>query len=175
MIQNKLIFTQGRGVKNRIMTKLITVFFVFSMMPFGVQAQSKADEICGLYYAADPGNGEGSQIRIYKNANGKYEGKVVWMQYPNHPNGEPRRDVKNPDASKRTQTNVGLVLIKDFVYNEKEDQWEGGMIYNPAGGNYYRSYMRLESNGEKLKVRGYLGVSLLGKTVIWTRETEQKK
>ena len=153
-------------------------FLVFSFLlffcGFSAKSQSQADRICGLYYAADPGNGEGSQILIYKTSSGKYEGKVVWMQYPNHPNGEPRRDVKNPDPRKRNQTNVGLVLIKDFVYNEKEDQWQDGTVYNPASGNTYRSYLRLEANGKLLKVRGYLGVSLLGKTVTWTREIEMR-
>ena len=154
-------------------------FFLLSFLFFygglSVQAQSKADSVCGLYYAAEPGNGEGSQILIYKTSGGKYEGKIVWMQYPNHPNGEPRRDVKNPDPEKRDKTNVGLVIVKGFVYNEKEKQWQNGTVYNPGSGHTYRCYMWLESNGNTLKVRGYLGLSLLGKTVTWTRETEQKK
>ena len=154
-------------------------FFLFSFLlflcGFSTQSQSKADRVCGLYYAADPGSGEGSQILIYKTSNGKYEGKIVWMQYPNHPNGEPRRDVKNSDPSKRDQTNVGLVIVKGFVYNEKEDQWQDGTIYNPASGNTYRCYMRLEADENTLKVRGYLGFSLIGKTVTWRRETELKK
>jgi uncharacterized protein (DUF2147 family) len=137
-------------------------------------SQTKADRICGLYYAADPNNGEGSQIQIYKKANGTYEGKVVWMEYPNHPNGEPRRDVKNPDPQKRNQTNVGIVLITGFTYNEAHDEWENGSIYNPLSGKTYRSYMKFEADG-KLKVRGYLGFSLLGKTVIWTREKTLRK
>jgi len=153
----------------------LLIFFLFFWKGFFLQAQSKADNVCGLYYAADPRNGEGSQILIYKTASGKYEGKVVWMQYPNHPNGMPRCDVKNPDPNKRNQTNVGLVIIKGFIYNEKENQWQNGTVYNPASGNIYRSYMWLESDGNVLKVRGYLGFSLLGKTVSWIRETEQKK
>lgn len=149
--------------------------FLFSLGGFSAQAQSKADNVCGLYYAADPKNGEGSQILIYKTANGTYEGKVVWMQYPNHPDGEPRRDVKNPDPNKRNQTNLGLVMIKGLVYNEKENEWQNGRIYNPVTGDTYRSYLRLENNGNSLRVRGYLGFSLLGKTVFWTRETKQRK
>ena len=149
---------------------LLTNLFLIS---FFCQAQSKADRICGYYYAADPDNGEGSQIHIYKTAAGTYEGQVVWMQYPNHPNGEPRRDVKNPDASKRSQTNVGIVLIKGFTYNAKTDEWDNGSVYNPKSGKTYSSFMKLES-GTKLKVRGYLGVSLLGKTVVWTKETTRR-
>ena len=153
-------------------------FLILVLLLFGgyaAKSQSKADSVCGLYYAVEPETGEGSQILIYKTASGKYEGKVAWMQHPNHPNGEPRKDVKNPDPSKRNQTNVGLVIIKGFVYNEKENQWQSGTVYNPASGNTYRSYMWLEANGNSLKVRGYLGFSLLGKTVTWTRETEERK
>ncbi len=150
--------------------KIVLLINLFIGFTFFVSAQSKADRICGLYYASDPENGEGSQIQIYKVGDGTYEGKVVWMQYPNHPNGEPRRDVKNPNPQKRNQTNVGIVLIKGFKYNSSKDEWEDGSIYNPGSGKTYRSYMKLESD-DKLKVRGYLGISLLGKTVTWTRET----
>jgi len=156
--------------KKRFITSIVLLMLAFS----GYGQTTKADRICGLYYAAAPGNGEGSQILIYKTANGKYEGKVIWMQYPNHSNGEPRRDVKNPDQSKRNQTNVGIVIMKGFVYNEKEDQWQDGTVYNPASGNSYRSYLRLEADSNTLKVRGYLGFSLIGKTVTWTRETERR-
>jgi uncharacterized protein (DUF2147 family) len=152
---------------NKKSVLLLNLFIAFTFSAF---AQSKADRICGLYYATDPGNGEGSQIQIYKAEDGTYEGKVVWMQYPNYPNGEPRRDVKNPDPEKRNQTNVGIVIIKGFTYNASKDEWQDGSVYNPGSGKTYRSYMKLESD-DKLKVRGYLGVSLLGKTVTWTKET----
>ncbi len=154
--------------------KALFLFVSFAAIPLVMSSQSKADRICGLYYASDPGNGEGSQIKIYKAADGTYEGKVVWMQYPNHPDGKPRKDVKNPDPQKRNQTNVGIVIIKGFTYNEANDEWENGSVYNPGSGKTYRSYMKLEPDN-KLKVRGYLGISLLGKTVTWTRETELRK
>lgn len=151
---------------------LVLVFPLF-LGGFSAKSQSKADKICGIYYATEPSNGEGSQVLIYKTTDGKYEGKVIWMQYPNHPDGTPRLDAKNPDKSKRDQPCVGMVIIKNFVYNEKDEEWQG-TVYNPGSGNTYRSYMRLESGGNTLKVRGYLGVSLLGKTVSWKRETERR-
>jgi uncharacterized protein (DUF2147 family) len=158
----------------KTLTFFLLLFFLF-YGNFSAKSQSKADRVCGLYYAVEPTTGEGSQIWIYKTSSGKYEGKVLWMQHPNHPNGEPRKDVKNPDPNQRNQTNVGLVIIKGFVYNEKEDEWQNGTVYNPATGSTYRSFLRLEADGKTLKVRGYLGFSLLGKTVTWTRETEQRK
>ena len=150
------------------------LFLLFSVNFSVTQAQSKADRICGLYYATSPDNGEGSQVQIYKAKDGTYEGQIVWMEFPNHPNGEPRKDVKNPDPSKRNQANVGLIIMKGFTYNEDKNEWENGTVYNPVSGKTYRSYMKLES-GNKLKIRGFLGVSLLGKTITWTRENTQRK
>ena len=155
------------------MLKMI-VFTGMLSLSFFCQAQTKADRICGFYYVADPNNGEGSQVEIYKTANDTYEGKIVWMQYPNHPNGEPRRDVKNPNTKNRNQTNVGLVIIKGFTYNAANDEWEKGTVYNPKSGKTYNSLLKLEGSN-KLKVRGYLAVSLLGKTLTWTKETTLRK
>ena len=152
----------------------IFFFLCFSVVFGGLQAQSKADRVCGLFYAASPDNGEGSQVQIYKAEDGTYEGVVVWMQYPNHPNGEPRKDVKNPDPKKRNQTNVGIVIMKGFTYNETSDEWENGSIYNPDSGKTYRGSMKLESDN-KLRIRGYIGISLLGKTIVWTREKTLRK
>jgi uncharacterized protein (DUF2147 family) len=157
------------------MKRLSFLVLVFSLFlgGFSAKSQSKADKICGIYYATEPTSGEGSQVLIYKTADGKYEGKVIWMQHPNRPDGTPLRDARNPDKSKRDQTCVGMVIIKDFVYNEKDEEWQGS-VYNPGNGSTYRSYMRLEAGGTLLKVRGYLGISLLGKTVVWKRETERR-
>jgi uncharacterized protein (DUF2147 family) len=154
--------------------KFLSFLVCFTATPLVIHSQSNADRIIGFYYAADPNNGEGSQIQIYKTKDGTYEGKVVWMQFPNHPDGQPRRDVKNPDPKKRNQTNVGIVIIKGFTYNEENNEWQNGTIYNPVSGKTYRSYIKLEPNGI-LNVRGYLGISLIGKTVMWTKEKNLRK
>ena len=102
----------------------IILFIGLLILSFCIQNQLETDKICDLYYAADPDNREGSQVQIYKVADGTYERKVIWMQYPNHSNGEPRRDVKNPNPNNRNQTNVGLVITKGFTYNATDDEWE---------------------------------------------------
>ncbi|MFZ5907440.1 MAG: DUF2147 domain-containing protein [Nitrospirota bacterium] len=50
-----------------------------------------------------------------------------------------------------------------------EDQWEGGKIYDPQNGKTYSCKIKLE--GQKLRVRGFIGFSLLGRTAVWTRKT----
>jgi uncharacterized protein (DUF2147 family) len=58
-------------------------------------------------------------------------------------------------------------MLKDFKF-DGNDEWKGGDIYDPESGKTYRSYMYLKDSNT-LKVRGYVGISLLGRTETWTR------
>ena len=57
-------------------------------------------------------------------------------------------------------------MLKNFAYEDGE--WSGGNIYNPSDGKEYKAYMKLKDKNT-LSVRGYVGISLLGKTDTWTR------
>jgi len=50
------------------------------------------------------------------------------------------------------------------------DTWRGGEILDPDNGNVYDCKMTLEEGGRRLRVRGFLGISLLGRTQFWSRE-----
>jgi len=76
-------------------------------------------------------------------------------------------DDENPDEDKQNRPLKGLVFMKDFVF-EKEGLWEDGEIYDPKSGKTYDCYLKLESP-DKLKVRGYIGISIIGRTSYWTR------
>ena len=52
---------------------------------------------------------------------------------------------------------------------EKGGEWSGGWILDPGNGTTYRCRMTLEEGGKKLNVRGYIGISLLGRTQYWYR------
>ena len=58
-----------------------------------------------------------------------------------------------------------------FVWGMKSggSQWEGGWILDPHSGSTYKCLMELQDGGKKLKVRGFLGVALLGRTQYWYR------
>ncbi len=80
-------------------------------------------------------------------------------------------DSNNPDPAKRDQKVVGSVIIKGMKYRGKMS-WEGGTIYDPTSGKTYSAKMALDKEGN-LKVRGFLGIPLLGKTTTWTKLEEQ--
>jgi len=114
-----------------------------------------------------------AHVEIYK-AEGKYYGKIIWLKEPVYPAddkkgmaGKQKVDRENPDAAKRNQPILGLAILRDFVF-VKDGLWENGMIYDPENGKDYKCKMTLESP-DVLNVRGFIGISLLGRTDTWTR------
>jgi uncharacterized protein (DUF2147 family) len=116
-------------------------------------------------WLADEGK---SHVEIYA-CGAKLCGRVTWIRDPVGPDGQPRTDVENPEASKRSQPIVGLEVLKDFVPDDGHPgQWEDGTIYDPEEGSTYKCTMALQ-DPNTLRVHGYVGIALFGKTQIWTR------
>lgn len=106
-------------------------------------------------------------VQIYKQG-GTYFGKLVYLTEPNDPKtGKPKTDVKNADPSKHARPLLGLPLMYNFKY-DGGNVWSDGKIYNPEDGKEYNCKMTLK-DPNTLDVRGYVGISLLGKTQTWTR------
>jgi Uncharacterized protein conserved in bacteria len=124
----------------------------------------KADDVVGQWYSEK----NESLIEIYKTGN-KFYGKIIWLKEPLR-DGKPKVDDKNPDEKLRNRPLIGLVILKDFVFDGK-DEWSDGQIYDPKSGKTYSCYMELE-NKDKLKIRGYIGISLIGRTTYWTRKKD---
>lgn len=139
-----------------------SVALVFSFIVFSLSAFAQnADAILGSW--VNP-SGE-DHILIYKRGN-KFFGRLDWIKYPNDEQGKPKTDKNNPDARLRSRPDLGLVLLKDFTY-EGDGLYEDGTIYDPKSGKTYSCKMTLKGNA--LKIRGYIGISLLGRTETWTR------
>ncbi|MBC7867421.1 MAG: DUF2147 domain-containing protein [Gloeobacteraceae cyanobacterium ES-bin-316] len=58
-------------------------------------------------------------------------------------------------------------MLKNFIFNGK-DKWVNGKIYDPSSGKTYSCTMKIEGLNT-LEIRGYIGISLFGKTELWTR------
>jgi uncharacterized protein (DUF2147 family) len=121
-----------------------------------------SDDILGVWLNED----KDAHVEVYKEGD-KYFGKIVWLKFPNDEvTGKPKVDDENPDESLQNEPVLGLVLLKDFVFDE--DEWDSGTIYDPKNGKTYDCYMVLKDK-DNLKIRGYIGISLLGRTTYWTR------
>lgn len=84
-----------------------------------------------------------------------------------------RKDRPNPtcdacDGERKGQPVIGMT----FLWGLKRDGegWSGGHILDPENGKVYRAKLREMDGGRRLEVRGYLGISLLGRTQVWQRE-----
>ena len=143
-------------------SKFSLLTLLFLLTGISVFAQN-ADAVLGVWKS---GEGTG-MVQIFKKSD-KYFGKVVWLKVPNDPDGKPRTDLNNPDEKLRTRPLKGLENLREFVFKGK-DVWEEGRIYDPKTGNDYACVMKLVDENT-LEVRGYIGVSLFGRTDVWKRQ-----
>jgi uncharacterized protein (DUF2147 family) len=82
----------------------------------------------------------------------------------------PRLDNENPDPALRGRPLLGLVILSGFRYTG-DGEWRGGRIYDPNSGNTYKGTIRV-LNRDTLALRGYVGISLFGRTETWRRRPE---
>jgi uncharacterized protein (DUF2147 family) len=145
-------------------TFFLSILFLF-LVNLKVSAQN-ADAVIGVWK-----NGEGTgMVQIYKKGD-KFFGRLVWLKVVNDAEGKPRTDINNPDEKLRTRPLKGLENLRDFVF-KGDNKWEGGNIYDPKTGNDYSCEMKLVDENT-LEVRGYIGVSLFGRTDVWKRQMKK--
>lgn len=142
------------------------LFFACTSISFAI----KPDDVLGywLNYEKD------AQIEIVKKGN-KYFGSIVWMKNPTTENGTPKTDKENDDENLRSRKIFGLEILKNFKYDEDDNEWDNGTIYDPKSGSTYKAYLWFEDgNLSKMMLRGYIGFSLIGKTSEWSRENVKR-
>ncbi len=121
-----------------------------------------ADDLLGFWLSQ-----EGTAVIQVKKEGAKYFGEIVWLIRVH--NGEVKivLDTKNPDKSKRKNNLMGMKLLKNFSF--KKGSWKGGTIYDAKSGKTYDAKMKLKGSNT-LKLRGYVGISLFGRTSTWSRQ-----
>ena len=131
-----------------------------------------SEDILGVW--ATPNSVEGNaHIEITKE-NQRYLGKIIWLEqglYTKNNSdggieGSPLLDKRNPVVDKRSRPLLGLSMLQGFTF--KKNRWLGGTIYDPESGKTYKCKISIKRDGT-LKVRGFIGVSMLGRTSIWTK------
>jgi len=150
---------------------MAAVLVVLAAIP-AVAGDGDGDAILGLWATA-PGTESGqAHVEIVRNGD-HYEGHIVWLQKPTYPPDDPegmagqaRVDRNNPDPALRSKPVIGLKILWDMVW-DGSGQWRKGRVYDPDNGKTYKCYIRLTPDGI-LKLRGYIGFSLLGRTSEWT-------
>ena len=141
-----------------IYSTLICILFNYA----NAQTNNSPDAINGTWLVQDGT----AKVKIEK-AGGKYIGKIVWLKTPNDKDGKAVLDTKNPDKAQKSRPQLGLPLLKDFKY-DGGNVWSDGEIYDPDSGKTYSCKITFINN-QLIEVRGYVGISLFGRTENWKR------
>lgn len=152
LIEPKFVSLQKKYLMKN--TSLFIAAFLF--ISFASFSQSASDQILGEWLS-EPKDGK---ILIFKQGD-HYFGKISWAKTPG------KKDVKNPDASLRNRELMGQVILKNFKFTG--EAWEKGTIYDPHSGKTYDCILKLRDQNKTLDIRGFVGVSLFGRTSTWTR------
>lgn len=160
IMDNSNFFTKERKTP---MKKMLIVLACALFLLTGTAVANEADAILGEYYTDEE---KDSIVEIYKDGD-LYSGKIIWLKNPKNDDGTDKVDKENPDEARRNDPIIGLNLVKGFTY-KGGSKWADGTIYDPNNGKTYKCKMKLQGN--ELKVRGFIGVSLLGRTTVWIKK-----
>ncbi len=122
----------------------------------------KAQDVTGKWKTIDDETGKPKSIIEIYQKDGKYYGKIVKLLTEENKDGI----CHTCETKYKNKNIIGLVILKDL--KKDGDEYGDGEIMDPKNAKTYSAYIKLE-NPDKLKVRGYIGFSLLGRTQYWQR------
>jgi len=131
-----------------------------------VNAFAQADTPVGTWQTIDDHTGQPKAlVQISQDSNGTVSGRVVKGLGAND---QPDRRCTACTDARKDQPILGMTIISDM--KKDGENWDGGQILDPENGKLYKCKMHVEDGGQKLVVRGYIGVSLLGRSQTWVRQ-----
>jgi uncharacterized protein (DUF2147 family) len=131
-----------------------------------VVTHAQGDTPVGFWQTIDDHTGQAKAlVQISQDANGELSGKVIKGLAAND---QPDRRCTACTDARKDQLITGMTIIDSM--KKTGDGWDGGHILDPENGKVYRCKMHVEDGGQKLVVRGYLGISLLGRSQTWVRQ-----
>ena len=147
---------------------MLAVAGVFALSAAVASASTNGgDRILGVYKAVK--DGAESKVRISKIGDNAYQAQIFWLEKPTYPDGTLRKDIKNPDPAKRDTPSSQVVLIESVSYDQKENVWNNGNIYDPTSGKVYRTIVDFTEE-KTLRIRGFLGP--FSKSLYWYKLDE---
>lgn len=136
------------------------------LLASAVTAMAQADSPVGTWQTIDDSTGQPKAlVQISQDGGGALSGKVIKGLGAND---QPDRRCTACTDARKDQPILGMTIINDM--KKDGDAWDQGQILDPENGKVYKCKMHLEDGGSKLVVRGYIGVSLLGRSQTWIRQ-----
>ncbi len=132
-----------------------------------------AEDITGIWRTVDDRTGfSKALVHIYRDKNGTYTGQIVKI-IP-RPNYIPKEFCQHCPEPWTNQRILGMKPLWGMQDTSTGNLYAGGRILDPLSGNIYNSKAKLSADGRRLSMRGYIGLSLLGRTQVWIRESNKE-
>lgn len=147
--------------------RVTALALVLGMCAALAQAADSATPV-GLWRTIDDSTGKDRSLVRIAETNGTLEGKVE-KRLARLPDDDPDGLCRKCPGTRKDQPIVGMTILWGLKH-DGDNVWADGEILDPANGKTYRCKMKLIEGGKKLEVRGFIGVSLLGRTQVWVRE-----
>ena len=120
----------------------------------------------GLWRTIDDKSGkEKSLVRVVE-SNGQLQ--ITIEKLFREPGEEPNPLCDKCPGERKNKPVIGMQIGNGL--KKDGDVWSGGEILDPQNGKTYKCKVWLEDKGKKMNVRGFIGVSVLGRTQVWVRE-----
>ena len=121
----------------------------------------------GLWTTIDDTSGHPRALVEISEKNGTLSGRIVSLFV--EPGEDPDPHCEKCTDARRDQRVIGMQILSGL--QRRGDAWSGGEILDPESGSVYRATIRPSADGQRLDVRGYIGISLIGRTQVWRRAT----
>lgn len=137
---------------------------IVAIVPLTSMVSAEANSPVGVWETIDDDtNKAASHVQIWER-NGKLSGKILKLIDPDGPNPL----CTECRGNKKNQPIIGMLIMWNMQKGD-DGWWEDGSIMDPDNGKTYRCKIKLTNGGTKLDVRGYVGISLFGRTQTWNR------
>ncbi|WP_180083416.1 DUF2147 domain-containing protein [Acinetobacter sp. YH12102] len=141
------------------------LIFIAAMMTGIAYAQ----DLTGTWQQIDDKTGSPKAvIEIRQNDNGTFAGKII--KVTPRPGYTPQKTCNKCPAPYTNQPILGMDVLTDLKHVEGTNNYEKGRVIDPLAGKIYDARVRLNANGKRLTLRGYVGVSALGRSQTWIRQ-----
>ncbi len=87
---------------------------------------------------------------------------------------KPDTDRHNPDPTLKGRSLRNIKFLWGFTYEAKKNRWSNGKVYDPKNGKTYDAKLSLAKDGKILKMRGFIGISLFGRTAKFERVSPEE-
>jgi len=132
-------------------------------------ALASDDSPAGRWISIDDKDGKPRSVIEIADLPSGLQAKIV--QIYDRPGDNPRHLCRKCKGELKDKPVIGMMVINGL--KRDGDQWDGGTILDPGSANVYSAKLRLIDGGQKLEVRGYLGISLFGRSQTWVREASK--